>query len=120
MTYLTVHKICFSSNFLCSCNNIVTQNRAAVPKPNEAQSPQEVAERPMEYFRTEVQEKEAFAREGKAAQPIKSNTYVCEITPTKDSFQSKKTNFEDTQGVTKKKKGIISTKLNYILVNVKM
>jgi hypothetical protein len=90
------------------------QNRAAVPEPNEAQSPQELAEGPMEYIRTEVQEKKAFSREGKAAQPINCNAYVPEITPTKDSFNSKKTNFEDIQGITKEKKGIISAGLNYI------
>jgi hypothetical protein len=99
-----LYKICFSFSFFCSCNNNVTQNRAAVPEPNEAYSPQGASERPVKYIGTEFQEKKPFSKEEKAAKPINSNAYESEITTTKDSFNSKNTDV----GVTKKKKGIIS------------
>lgn len=97
------------SFFLLSdlCNLNVIQSRAVIPKPDEAQSPHEVAEGPVEYITTKVQSQKPFLRKGRMAPFINANKCVSEAAQTKDLFSSQKRNFEDMQGVTKKTKGTV-------------
>jgi hypothetical protein len=103
-----------------TCNLNVTQNRAVIPKPDEAQSPHEVAEGPVEYIATKVQSQQPFSRKGRMAPFINAHNCVSEAAQAKDLISSKKRKFEDMQGVTKKKKkGTVLAGLNVILINLK-
>jgi hypothetical protein len=70
-----------------------------------------VAEGPVEYITTKVQSQQPFSRKGRMTPFINANKCVSEATQAKDLFSSKKRNFEDMQGVTKKKKGNIMADL---------
>lgn len=102
------------------CNLNVIQNRAVIPKPDEAQSPHEVAEGLVEYITTKVQSQQPFSRKGRMAPFINANKCVSEAAQNKDLFSSKKMNFEDMQGVTKKTKGTVVAGLKVILTNLKI
>jgi hypothetical protein len=101
-----------------TCNLNVTQNRAVIPKPDEAQSPHEVAEGPMEYITTKVQSQQLFSRKGRMASFNNVNNCVSQAAQAKYLFSSKKRDFEEMQGVTKKKKGTIAAGFNVILINL--
>jgi hypothetical protein len=97
-----------------TCNSNVTQNRAVIPKPDEAHSPHEVAEGALEYITTKVQSEQPSSKKGRMDPYINANNCVSEAAQGKDLFSSKKKNFEDMQGVTKKKKGTVVAGLNII------
>jgi hypothetical protein len=110
----------FSFILLCeTCNSNVTQNRAVIPKPDEARSPHEVAEGPPEYITTKVQSEQPLSKKAKMAPYTNANSCVFEAAQVKDLFSSKKKNFEEMQGVTEKNKGTVVAGLNVIIINLK-
>jgi hypothetical protein len=80
----------------------VTQNRAVIPNPDEAQSPHEVAEGPVEFITTKIQSEQPFSRKERMVPFITDNNCVPEDTQAKDVYLYKKRNLQDMQGVTKK------------------
>jgi hypothetical protein len=73
----------------------------------------------VEYITTKVQSKQPFSRKGKMAPFINANNCVSESATAKELFSSKKRNFEDMQGVKKKKRGTVVARPSDILINIK-
>jgi hypothetical protein len=72
----------------------------------------------VEYITTKIQSQQPISRKGRMASYINANNCVSEAAQAKDLISSKKRNFEDIQGLTKKKKGTVTAGLNVILINL--